>query len=316
MGRTTQQRPSAAHRETSTDDEAVRPLPRRETRSTAGDPSPNLSRRTLIGLVSSGLAVGAAATTAAKLELWPGAEAAGATSSAGQAGDGAATAVRPALADAVVAARMPAAAAAPLVAVGSSPALAQAKLDYQNAATGKAPAADPSLAVKQPPTVLPKDQALHLARRAAWGPTPALVAEIRKVGSAAWVASQLAPGRIADPVCDRLIAQFDTLGMTPAQLKAMNNSRQQTDYFYAHTQLEQAAIARAAWSNRQLLEVTVDFLHSRLHVPAHFDKSRDALNHYDTTVIRKYAFGRFSDMVWAMITHPAMILYLANQNNT
>ena len=54
----------------------------------------------------------------------------------------------------------------------------------------------------------------------------------------------------------------------------------------------------------------------RLHVAAHLDKTRDTLNHYDTAVIRKHALGRFSDMLGAMIMHPAMILYLDNQNNT
>jgi uncharacterized protein (DUF1800 family) len=75
-------------------------------------------------------------------------------------------------------------------------------------------------------------------------------------------------------------------------------------------------MVRAIWSRRQLFELTVDFLHSRVHVPAHFDKSRDTLNDYDRNVIRRYAFGKFGDLVWAAVTHPAMIVYLDNQDNT
>ncbi len=186
----------------------------------------------------------------------------------------------------------------------------------QGAAGYRAPAASQSTGLVQPKTPLTLDQAQHLARRAAWGPTPQLVSSIRSKGATAWIDQQMSPASIADPVADRLLQRFDTLGNDPARLRSMNKAREQKDYFYAHTQLEQAAMVRAVWSNRQLLEVMVDFHHSRLHVPGHFDKSRDTLNHYDVNVIRKYAFGKFGDMVWAMITHPAMITYLDNQANT
>jgi uncharacterized protein (DUF1800 family) len=195
----------------------------------------------------------------------------------------------------------------------------RAQTEYQVAATGKAPAAakaKPGGTVKQPPTILSLDPALQLARRAAWGPTPALVAQIRKMGTTAWLERQLKPSSIPDTAMATYLKPFDTLGATPAKLRAMNEERQKPDYWYAHDQLESAAIARAAWSERQLFEVMVDFWHSRLHVAAHLDKTQDTLNHYDTAVIRKYALGRFSDMLRAMITHPAMILYLDNQNNT
>jgi uncharacterized protein (DUF1800 family) len=193
----------------------------------------------------------------------------------------------------------------------------RAQTEYQVAASGKAPAAAKAgLSVRQPPTILGLDPALHLARRAAWGPTPALVAQIRGLGTTAWLERQLKPSAIPDIALAAYLEPFDTLGATPAELRAMNDARSEQNYWYAHDQLESAAIARATWSERQLFEVLVDFWHSRLHVPAHLDKTRDTLNHYDTAVIRKHAFGRFSDMLWAMITHPAMIQYLDNQNNT
>src|SRR4051794_1296695 len=186
---------------------------------------------------------------------------------------------------------------------------APAKVEYQTTAAGKAP--KPALAptVKQPPTILSLDPALHLARRATWGPTPATVRQIKKMGAAKWLEEQLKPSHIADPLAAAYLKEFDTLGATPQKLRSMNEQRQQQNYWYAHDQLESAAIVRAVWSERQLFEVVVDFLHSRLHVPAHLDKSRDFLNHYDAVVIRKHAFGKFKDMLWAMITHPAMIVY-------
>jgi uncharacterized protein (DUF1800 family) len=186
----------------------------------------------------------------------------------------------------------------------------------QGAAGYRAPAASPAPGLVQPKTPLALDQTMHLARRATWGPTPQVVSAIRSTGATAWIDQQLKPASIADPVADGLLKPFDTLSLAPEQLQGMNKEREKKDYFYAHTQLEQAAMVRAVWSNRQLLEVMVDFHHSRLHVPGHFDKSRDSLNHYDINVVRKYAFGKFSDMVWAMVTHPAMIVYLDNHTNT
>jgi uncharacterized protein (DUF1800 family) len=190
-----------------------------------------------------------------------------------------------------------------------------AKVEYQTTAAGKAP--KPVVAtVKQPATVLALDPAVHLARRATWGPTAATVAKIRKMGPKRWLDWQLAPARIADPLAEGYLKGFDTLGATPQQLRSWNPTREKEDYWYAHDQLESAAIVRAVWSERQLFEVVVDFFHSRVHVPAHLDKTRDFLNHYDATVVRKHAFGTFRDMLWAMITHPAMIVYLDNQRNT
>jgi uncharacterized protein (DUF1800 family) len=188
--------------------------------------------------------------------------------------------------------------------------------EYQVAASGKAPAPAAHSTVKQPATILTLDPALHLARRATWGPTPTVVRQIRAMGTKKWLERQLRASSIPDKALASYLKPFDTLGATPAKLKAMDDARSKQDYWYAHDQLESAAIARATWSERQLFEVMVDFWHSRLHVAAHLDKTRDTLNHYDTAVIRRYAFGRFSDMLWAMVTHPAMILYLDNQNNT
>jgi uncharacterized protein (DUF1800 family) len=190
-------------------------------------------------------------------------------------------------------------------------------VEYQVPAAGRAPAVSTSTVTpNQPPTILTLDQALHLARRATWGPAPAVVRDIRRMGARAWLERQLRPSSIPDRAMAAYLRPFDTLGATPATLRAMDDARSKQDYWYAHDQLESAAIARATWSERQLFEVMVDFWHSRLHVAAHLDKTRDTLNSYDATVIRRHAMGRFSDMLSAMITHPAMIVYLDNQNNT
>lgn len=200
------------------------------------------------------------------------------------------------------------------IATGTRTGATRGRLEYQGSTGGKAPAVTKA-PLRQPPTILSLDPAMHLARRATWGLTSKLVNEV-KAGSTSWIESQLRPSTISDTSCDRLLRRFDTLASSPSELRAMNSSREGEDYFYAHTQLELAAIVRAIWSRRQLFELAVDFLHSRVHVPAHFDKSRDTLTDYDRNVIRKHAFGKFGDLVWASVTHPAMIVYLDNQNNT
>ncbi|MGL5857931.1 MAG: DUF1800 domain-containing protein [Angustibacter sp.] len=184
------------------------------------------------------------------------------------------------------------------------------------AAGGRPPAPSTNSGLTQPATPLSTDQALHVARRAAWGATPALLTQIRK-GSTAWIDRQLNWKSIPDGYVEGLVGTLDTIGAEPATLLSWNGQREKQDYFYAHSQLEVAAIWRASYSERQLYEVMVDFWHNRLHVPSVFDKSRNTLNQYDVLVIRPYALGKFSDMLWAMLSKSsAMLVYLDNHLNT
>ncbi len=74
------------------------------------------------------------------------------------------------------------------------------------------------------------------------------------------------------------------------------------------------ALQRIA-SNRQVHEVMVDFWSNLLHVPLTDDKSWPHRAAYDAT-IRRRAFGSFSDLLVAAITHPAMGCYLDNAVST
>jgi Protein of unknown function (DUF1800) len=118
------------------------------------------------------------------------------------------------------------------------------KVEYQTTAAGKAPK-PAGTTVKQPATILALDPAVHLARRATWGPTSASVRQIKKMGAAKWLEWQLKPSRIADPLVAQYLKGFDTLGASPRQLRAWNDARSKQNYWYAHDQLEAAAIVRA-----------------------------------------------------------------------
>ena len=76
-----------------------------------------------------------------------------------------------------------------------------------------------------------------------------------------------------------------------------------------------STIGRALWSKRQLFEVMADFWSNHLNVTCPGD-TWDSRHLYDSQVIRKYAFGKYKDMLLASAKHPAMLLYLNNEEST
>ncbi len=156
------------------------------------------------------------------------------------------------------------------------------------------------------------DQNLHLARRATYGPTPSLLASIRKLGRDKWLAQQLNPSHIDDSACDKLIkSRFPQLSWSIAQAHA------DPDYGWDRMMdLSKATIARATWSKRQLFEVMVEFWSNHLNFTNFSDYAADNRADYDRTVIRKHALGRFEDMLVASCQHPGMLYYLNNAEST
>ena len=172
--------------------------------------------------------------------------------------------------------------------------------------------AAPALAGTGPTEFVPSDLDLHLLRRATYGATPALLSQVKAAGRNAWLDRQLAPATISDPACDALIAdRYPHLSWSIDQ--AWNNLDGDWSLMM---ELGQAAIARAAWSKRQLFEVMVDFWSNHLNVTNPFDGGWWSRHDYDKRVIRKHAMGRFHDMLVASATHPAMMLYLNNAEST
>jgi uncharacterized protein (DUF1800 family) len=162
---------------------------------------------------------------------------------------------------------------------------------------------------------VPKISALHLARRATWGATPAQVAEITKMGTTAWLDAQLNPLKsVTDTTMDTLLAaQWPRLGLRTWQVH---------DQYYPNStgdlgnDVLEAYVARALWSRRQLLEVMVDFWTNHLVVTAPWGESWDSVHRYNIDVIRKYALGRYADMLVAAAKHPAMLAQLDNESST
>ena len=147
-------------------------------------------------------------------------------------------------------------------------------------------------------------QVLHTARRLSFGPTPALLAEIRSVGITAWIDQQLAWESIDDSAVEAMLPSYPRSLMTAAAITALGSP------FRTRSELAAATITRAVWSRRQLHEVLVDFWSNHLNIDLNHDPSTRHKPTDDRDVIRRHSTGRFADMLVASAKSPAMLLYL------
>jgi uncharacterized protein (DUF1800 family) len=150
----------------------------------------------------------------------------------------------------------------------------------------------------------------HLLRRATIGPRPSDVAELTRLGIDAWLAKQLSPSSIPDPVGDRVWKLFPLAGASASTIRASIDEFS-WDAVY---QTAQASLARQVFSSRQLYEIVVDIFSNHLHVPIPGEQWHTAPS-YLTTVIRKYALGTFESMLLAAMKHPAMLNFLNNDES-
>jgi uncharacterized protein (DUF1800 family) len=77
-------------------------------------------------------------------------------------------------------------------------------------------------------------------------------------------------------------------------------------------ELQMSRILRAAYSERQLQEVMVDFWTNHFNVFAGKGADRWLLISYDRDTIRPHTLGKFSDLLRATAESPAMLFYLDN----
>lgn len=165
----------------------------------------------------------------------------------------------------------------------------------------------------QRPTILSLDQDLHWARRLTYGISAPALQELRSMGRERYLEKQLTVQ--PDPVVKGVSARYSLLDMTPAQLKAMYDGEQNKpddqkhDYMATEDQLVEMKIIRSVWSTNQLFEKVHDIWAAYVHVPVG-EKTRLLTADYDRNVIRRHTLGKFSDMLMAMIFHPAMLVYL------
>ncbi len=166
------------------------------------------------------------------------------------------------------------------------------------------PVPSPSGVTVPDPTPAQLAEATHLARRATFGSTPALSRSVAGQTPARWLQQQLAPDSLADPDADRLLARLPGLTWSIAETRDRVQAGEASPQALTDA-VGQAAVIRMVWSRRQLLEVLVDLWSNHFHVPAD-GATWDSRIDYDRTV-RDNALGRFSDLLVACTTHPAML---------
>ncbi len=176
---------------------------------------------------------------------------------------------------------------------------------------------------------------LALINRLSWGVDLATAVQYQQLGSDAWLEQQLrgTPADLPPDVQQRIDAMpISNLSMqdlilerrqleqqirntsnadaVAAMRKAANQSAEQLII-----QSSERRILRALYSPAQLQEVMTWFWFNHFNVFR--GKALDSLliADYEEHAIRPHVLGKFRDLVWGTLTHPAMLLYLDNQQN-
>ena len=163
-----------------------------------------------------------------------------------------------------------------------------------------------------------REKVRHVLNRLGHGPRPGQVEKVLANGGwSSWVDKQLNPDSIDDGTMNYEIEKrFPWIRMTLPQIKNRypipENGGAQPQL---RNELPRSVLLRATMSNRQFEEVICEFWRNHFCVdqpPSNgTDRSWTAC-HYEEHVIRKHAFGKFKDMLFASAHHPAMLQYLDN----
>jgi uncharacterized protein (DUF1800 family) len=194
----------------------------------------------------------------------------------------------------------------------------------------------------------PDDRTIvHVFNRLGFGARPGDLDRVRRMGLQAYIDRQLQPARIDDHAVEARLASFETLTKSTRDLAQeyflpglmLRRQRQQTDgqtpgvdHNAQNTpalrtaeqretmraerlpllELSEQKILRAAYSERQLEELLVDFWFSHFNVFAGKGPTRVFLTEYERDMIRPRALGKFRDLLQATAESPAMLFYLDN----
>jgi uncharacterized protein (DUF1800 family) len=179
-----------------------------------------------------------------------------------------------------------------------------------------------------PTPLTPRQQAIHVLNRLAFGPAPGDIEHVTKIGWKSWVEQQLDRYAVDDhKLNQRLAKDYPSLKMSAAQAYRTyrppedtkpSNPKEEREVVLEkerlrrklQAELDESVLVRAMESKRQLNEVIVDFWRNHLNVDS--SKSPYWSNNYEEEVLRQHAFGKFEDLIMASAKHPAMLVYLDN----
>jgi uncharacterized protein (DUF1800 family) len=184
---------------------------------------------------------------------------------------------------------------------------------------------------QEAPPLLPRERAVHLLNRLAFGPAPGDVDRLLAMGEQAWLDEQLRAAPAQDPRLAEALAKFETLDMSPAgvsqwvyqdylargmkeedlseeERQQLRERRRQPGHELIH-----AVLYRAVLSDRRAEEVLADFWRNHFNVSfTKGDAIEVQINDYERMVLRRNLFGKFPDMLAASARHAAMLNYLDN----
>ncbi|MDB6137659.1 MAG: hypothetical protein JWO94_731 [Verrucomicrobiaceae bacterium] len=152
------------------------------------------------------------------------------------------------------------------------------------------------------------DSEFHLLSRAAFGPWPGDVAQVKAMGRRAWIEEQLEPAHINDGLCDLRARRFESLLFNAGDAYEFKKP-------VLRDELTRHALLRAIYSRRQLLEVMVEFWTDHLNIDLEKGDCIYLKPSDDREVIRQHALGNFKELIRASATSPAMLVYLDGKTN-
>lgn len=155
----------------------------------------------------------------------------------------------------------------------------------------------------------------HLVSRFSYGVTPGLTADVLASGGAgAWFSSQLSPDSIPDPRAGAMEGWWPSLNRSALEMW----QRQQAEIEGIWNVMEDYRrwlLMRRIYTTRPVQEMLTELWMNHLNVPGNGDACSTYRFSYDKS-IRANALGRFEDILFNAVTHPAMGIYLDNATST
>ncbi len=171
------------------------------------------------------------------------------------------------------------------------------------------------------PDLSDREKVTHMFNRLSFGPRPGEVDHVLKEeGIEGWVKKQMAPDSIEDSHLEKEVAAkfpwADKASIIEMRKHAPEEGGGARVYKSVKNVLPSLVMTRAVESNRRFKEVIVDFWRNHFCIDMGDDQQKSrrwTSGHYEDQVIRKLAFGKFKEMLFASARHPAMLEYLDNQ---
>ncbi len=174
----------------------------------------------------------------------------------------------------------------------------------------------------------------RVLNRLGYGPRPGDLARLRSISVEAWIDRQLHPESIAEsPELLAALGRLETLNLSPEEARDREvewepdssvtpiwrkvvkfGKGRRTIPGSVMEQLAQATILRAAYSERALQEVMVEFWSDHFSINQIRGECR-WLKPADDRQMRQFALGRFRDLLGASAHSAAMMAYLDNAEN-